>query len=125
MTASLPVVAGRVEHPRGEPADDLAALGVDVLQDDVGQVEPLALARQSGDQLRGVGRATADDGELHRWTPTICRAATSESCQEPRRDDSCTPKSVESSLGNTALSALTSLTRWPPPAGRRRRCSSV
>ena len=30
----LAVVAGRVEHPRGEPADDLAALGVDVVQDD-------------------------------------------------------------------------------------------
>ena len=79
----LAVVAGRVEHAGGEAADDLAALGVDVVQDDVGQVEPLPLARQPSDQLRGVGRATADDGELHRWTPTVCRAATSESCQEP------------------------------------------
>ena len=73
----LPVVAGRVQHARGETADDLAALGVDVVQDDVGQLEPLALARQPRHQLRGVGRATADDGELHRWTPALCSAATS------------------------------------------------
>ena len=83
VTESFAVVAGRVEHAGGEAADDLAALGVDVVQNDVGQVEPLPLTRQPGDQLRGVGRATADDGELHCWTPTVCRAATSESCQEP------------------------------------------
>ena len=58
--------AGGVEHPRGEAAHDLAPLRVDVLQDDVCQVEPLALARETRDQLRRVGRAAADDGELHR-----------------------------------------------------------
>jgi len=59
------VVPGRAEHPIGEPADDLAAFGVDVLQHELAEVEALPLARQPGHELRSVGRAAPDDSELH------------------------------------------------------------
>ena len=84
------VVAGRVEQPLREAADALAALCVDVMQDDVGQVEPLALAREPGDQLGRVGRPTADDGELHCWTPRGCSAATSGHAKRVRNPDEVT-----------------------------------
>src|SRR5262249_56747381 len=118
------VVAGGVEHALGEPADNLAPLGVDVVQDDVREVEPLTLARETGDELRRVRRATADDGELHRWTPILCSATASGAVgnvlgTQTRR--LLQPCSQESSPRNHAVLRLVSLPRWPPPAVQPRR----
>src|SRR5262249_3983546 len=57
--------AGRREHPPREPADDLAPLGIDVLEYDLAKPDAVALTRQAGDQLGRVRRPSADDGELH------------------------------------------------------------
>src|SRR5262249_54833367 len=62
----LAVVPGSGEHPGGKPADDLATLGVRVLQDELVQLATFTLARETGHELRGIGGAAADDGELHR-----------------------------------------------------------
>ena len=40
----LPVEDLAVEHPRGEPADDLAPLGIDVVQDELPHADPVALS---------------------------------------------------------------------------------
>src|SRR5439155_828954 len=56
-----------VEQAAREPADDLAPLRIDVVQDELAQVEPLSLAREARHELRRIGRAAADDGQLHRW----------------------------------------------------------
>ena len=49
------------EHPPRHAADDLAALGIDVLQHELVDVE----ARQAGHELGRVGRSAADDRDLH------------------------------------------------------------
>ena len=69
-----------LEHPSCEPADDLEPLRVDVLQDELRHVEPLALAREPGDELRRVGRAAADDRDLHPFTPVRVTPSTNARC---------------------------------------------
>ena len=69
-----------LEHPSGEPADDLEPLGVDVLQHELRHVEPLALAREPGHELRRVGRAAADDRDLHPFTPVRVTPSTNARC---------------------------------------------
>ena len=49
------------EHPPRHASDDLAPLGIDVLEHELVDVE----ARQPGDELRRVGGAPADDRDLH------------------------------------------------------------
>src|SRR5262249_18863975 len=61
----LAVVAGRAEHAIGETAYNLAALGIDVLQNELTQIQPLPLACEPGHEFRRVGGAAAYDGELH------------------------------------------------------------
>jgi hypothetical protein len=112
------LVAGRLEHPGREAADDLAPLRVDVVQDDVCEVEPLPLAREPRDEFRGVGRATADDRELHRAANLLANRV--------RNPDKMTfspgPRCVKGR--NPAASRLMSLPRWPTPARRRPRSSA-
>ena len=59
------VVAGGREHPPCEAADDLAALGVDVMQDEFPQVEAAALACEPRNQFGRICRASANDRDLH------------------------------------------------------------
>ena len=40
------VEALALEHPRGEPADDVPPLGVDVVEDELPDADPLVLARE-------------------------------------------------------------------------------
>ena len=65
-----------LEHPRRHLADDLAPLGVDVVEDELVDGDPLSLAREAGDELGRVGRATADDGDLHPFTPVSVTPST-------------------------------------------------
>src|SRR5207247_2216251 len=68
--------AGTVEHPRRQPSDDLQPRRVDILEDELTHVQALPLAREATDQLRGVGRATADDCDLHPFTPVSVTPST-------------------------------------------------
>ena len=70
----------RVEHARGEPADDLAALRVDVVEDELFDRQPLALAREPGHELGRVRRAAADDRDLHPLTPVSVTPSTNAFC---------------------------------------------
>ena len=65
----LPLEPLPVEHPGRHAADDLATLGVDVVQDELGDVDAVAFAREPGDELGRVGRSAADDCDLHPFTP--------------------------------------------------------
>ncbi len=58
-----------VEDPSRQPADDLAPVGVDVVQHEFAHVDPLALEHQPGDELRRVGRSGADHREFHLELP--------------------------------------------------------
>jgi hypothetical protein len=69
-----------LEHPAGEGADDLAALGVDVVQDELAEPEALLLARQARHQLGRVGGAAADDRQLHPLTPVSVTPSTNARC---------------------------------------------
>jgi hypothetical protein len=59
LEPALEALAG--EHPPRHPTDDLAPLGVDVLEHELVDVE----TREPRDELRRVGRASADDSDLH------------------------------------------------------------
>ena len=72
----LAVEALAGQHPPGHAADDLATLGVDVVQDELGHVDAVALAREAGDELGRVGRAAADDRDLHPFTPVSVMPST-------------------------------------------------
>ena len=61
---SRPGQSEPVEHPAGEPADDLGALGIDVEQDELVDREAVAADGDALDQLRRVGAAAADDRDL-------------------------------------------------------------
>ena len=70
------------EHPAREAADHVAAFRVDVVQHELGDVEP----RQTGDELRRVGRAAADDGDLHQpFTPVSVTPSTNALCARKKR----------------------------------------
>ena len=69
-----------LEHPSGEPADDFQPLRVDVLQGELRHVEPSALTREPGHELRRVGRAAADDRDLHPFTPVRVTPSTKARC---------------------------------------------
>src|SRR3954447_13528348 len=58
-----------VEHPPGQPADDLEPRAVDVVQGELVDVE-------AGDEFRRVGRTGADDGDLHPFTPVSVTPST-------------------------------------------------
>ena len=75
-----PVEAVRGQHPPGQPADDLAPLGVDVVQHELAHVEPVALAPQAGHQLGRVGRPAADHRDLHPFTPVSVTPSTNAFC---------------------------------------------
>ena len=69
-----------LEHPSREPADDFQPLRVDVLQGELRHVEPSALTREPGHELRRVGRAAADDRDLHPFTPVRVTPSTKARC---------------------------------------------
>jgi hypothetical protein len=60
-----------LEHPPGETSHHLAALRIDVLQHELADVDPLALARQPGHELGRVRRAAADDGDFQVPLPVM------------------------------------------------------
>ena len=74
-----------LEHPPSEPADDLAPLGVDVVQDELPHTDPVALAREPRDELRRVRRAAADDRDLHPFTPVSVTPSTKARCARKKR----------------------------------------
>src|SRR6185312_5109730 len=78
----LAAVALAVEHPLRQPPDHLAALVVDVVQHELVERYPLALAREPGHELGRVGRASADDGELHPFTPVSVTPSTNARCAQ-------------------------------------------
>ena len=53
-----------VQHPPGQAADDLEALGVDVEQDQLVDRQAVAAPGEALDELRRVGAAAADDRDL-------------------------------------------------------------
>jgi len=53
-----------VEHAAGQTADDLSAVGIDVVKDELVDRQPGPPARKSLDQLRRIGASTTDDGDL-------------------------------------------------------------
>src|SRR5262249_5336497 len=69
------------EHPLRHPAHDLAPLRVDVLQDELVDLE----ARQPRDELGRVGRAAADDRDLHPFTPVSVTPSTNAFCARKNR----------------------------------------
>ena len=69
------------EHPRGEPADHLAPLRVDVVQDERVDVE----TREPRHELRRVRRASTDDGDLHPFTPVSVTPSTNARCATKNR----------------------------------------
>ena len=52
------------QDPGGEPADDVQPALVDVVQDDLGDAQPLGAQAEALDQLGGVGAAAADNRDL-------------------------------------------------------------
>ena len=72
----LAVEALAGQHPPGHAADDVAALGVDVVQGELGHVDAVALAGEAGHELGRVRRAAADDRDLHPFTPVSVMPST-------------------------------------------------
>ncbi len=81
----LPLEALPLEHPRCHLTDDPAPLGVDVVQDELVDVDPGSLPRQPGDELGRVGRAAADDRDLHPFTPVSVTPSTNARCARKKR----------------------------------------
>ena len=75
-----PVEALAREHALGQAADHLQALRVDVVEHELAHVEARALAREPGHQLGRVGRAGADDRDLHPFTPVSVTPSTKAFC---------------------------------------------
>ena len=59
------VRARRLAHPAREASDDLEPLLVGIEQHELADGQPIAPPQEPVDQLRGVGRAAADDADLH------------------------------------------------------------
>ncbi len=53
------------EHAPGEPPDDREAIGIDVVQDELGDRESVAAGGQALDELGRVRAPAADDRDLH------------------------------------------------------------
>src|SRR4029079_18397697 len=53
-----------VEHPTGEAADDLEPFGIDIEEDQLVDRQALVPTGEPLDELRRIGAATADDGDL-------------------------------------------------------------
>ena len=85
VTSSAAVKALALEHPRGEPADDVPPLGVDVVQDELADADLVVLAREPRDELRRVRRAAADDRDLHPFTPVRVTPSTKARCARKKR----------------------------------------
>ena len=66
------------EHPSGQTADHAEALGVDVMEGQLADVE--AFAQQARDELGRVRRAAADDRDLHPFTPVRVMPSTKTFC---------------------------------------------
>ena len=75
-----PFVPLPVEHALREPTDNFAPLRIDVLQHELADVDPLALARQPRHELGRVRRAAADDRDLHPFTPVSVTPSTNAFC---------------------------------------------
>src|SRR5207237_1301754 len=65
-----------VEHPPGERSDHVEPLRVDVVQRE--RVD--GQGGQAGDELGRVGRAGADDSDLHPFTPVSVTPSTNARC---------------------------------------------
>ena len=65
-----------LEHPRGHLPDDRAALGIDIVEDELVDRDASSLAREPGHELGRVRRPTADHGELHPLTPVSVTPST-------------------------------------------------
>ena len=77
MTVSSPPKPCCSSIRAGHPADDLAPLGVDVVQRRARVTSmPVALAREARDELRRVRRPAADNGDLHPFTPVSVTPST-------------------------------------------------
>ena len=76
-----------LEHPRRQPADDLAPLRVDVVQHELAHVDPVALAREPGHELGRIRRPGADDRDLHPFTPVRVTPSTNALCARKKSED--------------------------------------
>ena len=80
------VISSRPSKPwaracaRAKPPTTSPPLLVDVVQDELAHVDPLALARQARDELGRVRRAGADDRDLHPFTPVNVTPSTNAFC---------------------------------------------
>ena len=64
-----------LQHPSTEAADDIEPLLVQVEEHQLVDLEPIRAAGETVDQFRGVGAATADDGDLHAHLICLLREA--------------------------------------------------
>ena len=78
-------IALALQHPRGEAADHVAPLLVDVVQDELAHVDLVALPREPRHELRRVRRAAADDRDLHPLTPVRVTPSTNARCARKKR----------------------------------------
>ena len=78
-------IALPLQHPRGEAADHVAPLLVDVVQDELAHVDLVALTREPRDELGRVRRAAADDRDLHPFTPVNVTPSTNARCARKKR----------------------------------------
>ena len=77
-----------VEHPLCHRTDHLAPLGVDVLEHELGDSERVLHARKPGHELRRVGRAASDHGDLHQpFTPVSGDALDERLLREQEEND--------------------------------------
>ena len=85
VTLQLAREALPLQHPRGEAADHVAPLLVDVVQDELAHVDLVALTREPRDELGRVRRAAADDRDLHPFTPVNVTPSTNARCARKKR----------------------------------------
>ena len=81
----LSLEAFPLEHASRKPADHLAPLGVDVLEDELADRQALALLGEPTDELGGVSGAAADDCDLHPFTPVSVTPSTNARCAKKKR----------------------------------------
>ena len=81
----LAVVPLTREHAPRQPADHLAPLGIDVVEDEIADADPVALAGEPRDELRRVRRPAADHCDLHPLTPVSVTPSTKARCARKNR----------------------------------------